>query len=73
MAETNCGLHSSEKVCQSINSAELDQLVAVVDEVDQLGAEQVVIGPLVDWLRTHQHLDAVCKKLLSIGSQILQS
>lgn len=46
---------------------ELDQLVPMVDQVEQLGAEQVVIGTLVDWLRTHRHLDAVCKELISIG------
>jgi hypothetical protein len=43
--------------------------VTVVDEVDQFGAEQVVITTLINWLRTHRHLDAICKELVSIRSR----
>lgn len=46
--------------------AALDELVAVVNQVDQFGAEQLVIGMLDDWPWTHQHLDTVCKELISI-------
>lgn len=44
-------------------------LVTMVDQVAQFDTELVVTGKLVDWLRTHQHLDAVCKELISIGPQ----
>ncbi len=38
-------------------SSKPNQLVTLVDQVQQLGAEQVVIGTFVGWLGTHQHLD----------------
>ena len=53
---------------------EPNQFVAVVDEVDPFGAEQVVITTLVDWLRIHRYLDAVCNELILIDwTEILQS
>lgn len=34
-----------------------NQFVALVDQVQQLGAEQVVVGTFVNWLGAHQDLD----------------
>jgi len=48
---------------------EPNQFVTVVDEFDRFGAAQVVIATLVNWLRTHRQLDAICKELVSIGSK----
>lgn len=56
------------QICAEVSNSG-DQLVPVVDQVDEFGAKQVVIRTLVDWLRTHRHLDAVCRELISIRSK----